>query len=465
MKSKSGNSSLSVNAILFALWQHDESKRFYPKFRDSNLNMPRLNLLIPAYYFESSPAREQFLQKIQETNGLSCLMNAKYAHSGIKADLREISNELLSPTGYNKFLQGTHNDFINEYYKSEQLCTDIPEEIRDHLSKSYEPGSPEDYVIRELQFLYSKKEYGEFFWWLLLKALLQPSANLLLDRMPHNTQYRTIFDWLPSPTKHQFLHSQIAEIEEDHFWNLRQKLIRSARGHLIIAGPSLMDAFNPSAPLNKCVVDSIKEGVNAKQLEKLSIILTDPILFESCESCSQPILDTSWAVTTIEDSLYDLFERNQIELHIYFLPMLQIDHAVITDEFLAMRSTKLWTKEREFKGAFVLYLSDCYIKASSEYRAHKKYLQTIMEYSIEIYPDVDTDTNILGDGSARSRHMQWRKRLRDKNYCISLCISCIINNYLLLFAILGVWEKFYYHALLLILRLKIVKNCLIIETY
>lgn len=234
--------------------------------------------------------------------------------------------------------------------------------------------------------------------------------------MPHNTQYYYIFNLLTHSNRQQFSHSQMAEIEEDRFWKLRQDLIRSARGHLIIAGPSLMDAFNLTAPSNKCIVEAIKEGVNAKQLEKLSVVLTDPILFDPCEGYSQPILDMTWAVTAIQDSLYDLFERNQIELHIYFLPMLQIDHAVITEEFLAMRSTKLWTKSREFKGAFVLYLSDWYTKASSEYRAHKKYLQTIMNNSTEIYPDVDTDVNILGDDSARSRHMQWRKRLRDKNY-------------------------------------------------
>lgn len=153
---------LSIEGIFLALWQHDKLKKFYPNLRESKLNKPRLNLLIPTEYFESSPARKQFLQKLVDTNGLSCLMNAKYEHSGIKTDLREISRELLSPAGYEEFLQSAHDCFINEYCKSKELCADIPEEIKTYPSKLYDAGSSEDFVFRELQYLYSKKSMGNF---------------------------------------------------------------------------------------------------------------------------------------------------------------------------------------------------------------------------------------------------------------------------------------------------------------
>ena len=83
---------------------------------------------------------------------------------------------------------------------------------------------------------------------------------------------------------------------------------------------------------------------------------------------------------------------------------------------MLMRSTKLWTREREYKGAYMLFLGSCYTRNFSEYRAHKEYLLTIMRNSTKIYPDVDTDDGILAEDSPRSQHMQWRKRLRDKNY-------------------------------------------------
>ena len=271
-------------------------------------------------------------------------------------------------------------------------------------------------MVRKLQFLYAEKQYAEFSWCLLLWALFQREVTPLSRIMRADMQYTTIVEILSPAMRDHFLHAQMTEIcEEATFWSLRKNLIRSARGHLIIAGPSLMEAFN-LAEKEKCIVNEIREAVNTKCLERLSIVLTDPIIFDQHEKCGEPIRDTKWAVDTMQESLYDLFEDQQVELHIYFLPLLQIDHAVITEEFMLMRSTKLWTREREYKGAYMLFLGSCYTRNFSEYRAHKEYLLTIMRNSTKIYPDVDTDDGILAEDSPRSQHMQWRKRLRDKNY-------------------------------------------------
>ena len=80
------------------------------------------------------------------------------------------------------------------------------------------------------------------------------------------------------------------------------------------------------------------------------------------------------------------------------MPLLQIDHAVITEEFMAFRSNKLWNRERKYKGAYGLYLANYYIShkvSDSEYLAHKEYLHTIMENSTTIYPAVDVDYSLL----------------------------------------------------------------------
>lgn len=405
---------LSVNDILDALFEHDTSNEFCKEIRHLNINKPRLELLIPMEYFDSIPSGKHYLEKITTNTNLCCILTAKHSHSGVKTDLREIAKDILTPEKYSKYLQSAHDHFVSEYKKSEQLCASIPNAIRQTRLPNYSPGTPEDYIVRELQYLYSKREYAEFFWWLLMKAIFCLTPELLQNVLPNNIQYPEIVKKGDCTTE-IFARSQLTEIDEQDFWPLRKKLISSARGHLIIAGPSLMDAFNKSEQA-KCIIDAIKETVNKGWLKQLSIILTDPILFDNCENCGAPIRDTSWAVSEMQEWLYAFFEDKKVELHIYFLPLLQIDHAIVTEEFIAIRSTKLWTREREYKGAFILFLGDCYVQTSSEYSAHKKYLQAIMENSTKIYPSVDINENILGSGSAASQHMEWRRHLRDKKY-------------------------------------------------
>ena len=84
---------------------------------------------------------------------------------------------------------------------------------------------------------------------------------------------------------------------------------------------------------------------------------------------------------------------------------MQIDHAVITDEFMLFRSNKLWNHERKYKGAFNLYLAEYYTPDSttcSEYLAHKEYLSTIMENCTTIYPSMDTNYSLLSETSAKN---------------------------------------------------------------
>ena len=140
-------------------------------------------------------------------------------------------------------------------------------------------------MVRKLQFLYAEKQYAEFSWCLLLWALFQREVTPLSRIMRADMQYTTIVEILSPAMRDHFLHAQMTEIcEEATFWSLRKNLIRSAKGHLIIAGPSLMEAFN-LAEKEKCIVNEIREAVNTKCLERLSIVLTDPIIFDQHEKC------------------------------------------------------------------------------------------------------------------------------------------------------------------------------------
>lgn len=147
-------------------------------------------------------------------------------------------------------------------------------------------------------------------------------------------------------------------------------------------------------------------------------MLTDPIIFDAHIACGEPIRDISNTIESLQEHFYSIFEQKHIDLHIYFLPLLQIDHAVITDEFMLFRSNKLWNHERKYKGAFNLYLAEYYTPDSttcSEYLAHKEYLSTIMENCTTIYPSMDTNYSLLSETSAKSKHMHWRYYLESNH--------------------------------------------------
>ena len=162
--------------------------------------------------------------------------------------------------------------------------------------------------------------------------------------------------------------------------------------YLVIAGPTLKNAF--TVQQDDQIIDALKAALNNGKVHKVSILITDPIIFDQHINCGEPIREISGTIESIQETFYDIFERKEIDLHIYFLPLLQIDHAVITEEFMAFRSNKLWNRDRKYKGTFTLYLSNWYVLTNhntSEYLAHKEYLYTIMENSTTIYPQIDTD--------------------------------------------------------------------------
>ncbi|MDE5591009.1 MAG: hypothetical protein K2J60_18025, partial [Acetatifactor sp.] len=127
-------------------------------------------------------------------------------------------------------------------------------------------------------------------------------------------------------------------------------------------------------------------------------------------------------IKSLQENIYIEVNREKelgydISLHIYFLPLLQIDHAVLTEEFLAFRTNKLWNYDRLYKGSYMLYAADYYYGTEeSEYKAHKEYLDMIMRNSTVIYPDVDVDDPLPERFSARSYHMEWREFLRNSTY-------------------------------------------------
>lgn len=278
-----------------------------------------------------------------------------------------------------------------------------------------------DYVQKYILFLYGQKQYPSFFYMLFLFSILQGFSFVLADKFP-KTQYREFAEYFDHNNKIFFdlRQSSTVGIEKNVFWDLRRKLVKSAKGHLIIAGVSLREAFRRGD--HNDITNELIAAIKNHQLTCLSILLTDPLIFEDTYECGQPIRDIDEAVKSLQENIYrEIYEEKEngyeISLHIYFLPLLQIDHAVMTEELLAFRTNKLWNYERLYKGNYMFHAADYYYDSEgSEYKAHREYLNMIMRNSTIIYPNVDVDDNPPERYSARSYHMEWREHLRNSTY-------------------------------------------------
>jgi hypothetical protein len=210
----------------------------------------------------------------------------------------------------------------------------------------------------------------------------------------------------------------VAEIPAEKFWGLRLKLIESLQGgELILEGSSLEDAFGGSELVS--IVKCLKSKIQNKEINHLKILISDPVIFSEIEnfdkSTNSPLNRVSLTMDTLLHQFFPLCEEVKCDIDIYFMPLLEIDHAVITDKYMAFRSTKLWTQNGMYKGSFFLYRKteiDC-----SEYGAQMKYLETVMENSTRIDLEIDSYES-PDDGETMRRHKSWRRAVKDAGYTV-----------------------------------------------
>ncbi len=265
-----------------------------------------------------------------------------------------------------------------------------------------------------------------FLMWLTLGALLQDEIEIL-----YNKEEKSINSVEVKNDKiHKYLKEKqlityvsdkssfVADIPELYFWELRRNVIKECNSTLILAGQSLMDAFDFNNSKN--IIQTLQEVIQKELLRNLKIIITDPIIFNTKPNCKVPLLDIDRAVTAIIDEILPGCQQKGCRVDIYFVPLLEIDHAVITDDYMVFRSTKLWTRSRRYKGAFVLYQNIFDNSAIySEYIAHKEYLEIVMKNCTNIDPS--TDIYEHPESSAMELHNNWRKRIASLQYnCVHL---------------------------------------------
>ncbi|HAM69333.1 MAG TPA: hypothetical protein DCP68_06945 [Ruminococcus sp.] len=216
--------------------------------------------------------------------------------------------------------------------------------------------------------------------------------------------------------------AEIPDIESFHL--IRRTLISSYTGEeLILCGPSLCEALGQkegterNADLNDLIANYLNPASDPPQRQrKVTVMLTDPSIFQNAPGFTQPIEDVRTAVRTLI-SQTERFCLGNHSVHIYFLPLLDIDHCVMTDEFMLYRSTKIWTSQKDNKGSFLLFRrSD-----TSEYSAQQKYIQILKENATDIYAKTDlTPSDLTSPDPAKRFHAELRESLVGNPYNIVL---------------------------------------------
>ena len=270
-----------------------------------------------------------------------------------------------------------------------------------------------DLIRKAILYLYGKRQYAEFFWWLSVMAVLQSEIVWLLPHIPQ-TQYAQLqrYQEAKNNVLDGFGQHSLVQLSEHDFFDLRRKIVETAEGRLILAGPSLKNAFDVGN--RHSIMSQLRKAVCSGRLNEITVFLTDPLLFFETR-CYAPVRVIDSTVSVLEDYFYELCERNHVRLHICFMAIPQIDHVVISEEFMLYCSNKLWTDERSLKGSYMLHVADYYSVAKSEYRAHIDYLNLIIAIS-DCDPQIETDFEDWDRQDVRYYHRQWRKHLTALHY-------------------------------------------------
>lgn len=326
-------------------------------------------------------------------NKVSSIMKGDLVKAGMLQDM--VFHFMLQSNRkyvYERFFTAINDE--NKVEFGNTICS-LLEQYNISIFDSYKSMIIENRNIKDLIVLTAQ--------WIVIYAIMQEDINLFADfitndfgkYMPRKKQI------LNEPTclEEYLLHKGIIETEDvpehvieipyPYMFDLRNWMIRSAGECLYISGETLSDAFSYGFAIsNKSIVKTLIEAIRSGRLKMIKVFMVDPSVFRDYDDI-EPLKVIEKTVENIILHLAEVLKNNHAQLEIYFLPFLDIDHAVINDEYMLFRDTKLWTSERNFKGAVQLHKNrgtskDAGTWQRGEYYVHKKYLDVLVKNSVWI---------------------------------------------------------------------------------
>lgn len=201
----------------------------------------------------------------------------------------------------------------------------------------------------------------------------------------------------------------LAHLDEDVFFSIRRTVVENAEGELIIAGPSLTEAIGRGSSNNRSLRGIIEKNIREKKITSIKLLLTDLAMIESyCTESNEAITRVMGSLSVLKNELFHICDKNMCNINVYFIPLHNIDHIVLTDKYMLYRSTKLWTSNGEYKGEFILYQN---AGNQCEYAVQYAYLKKLMELCTKINFDIDSVKN--NQDSYISREIkEWRRNIK-----------------------------------------------------
>ena len=403
-----------------------------------------LNNLKLSIFSNLAPFEKIYNQKNNEKL-LSVFSSAIWDNVDIKDIRDKSSNNLVSSiwqgkdvgkTGIPSFRKNTYQfiinnpqcikdtiDILDTFLKESDLHKDLfITKFTDILQERFDDTYPNDLYAYLGSMLQTNPP--EFLTWLFFTCLLQKDI-IQLQKLYEIKNNHIIDDDIYSFLEEKQIQtyglptsSFVADIPENLFWDLRRLIVSNTGEKLIMSGQSLMEALDNEN--NKNIINELQFLIRNGVLKQIYILLTDPSIFSIKQNCTRPLQDIDRSVTTIIEILLKDCQKYGCHIDLYFIPLLEIDHTVITNDYLLLRSTKLWTVDRKYKGAYCLFQNvQTSGQLQSEYTAQKEYIQVLMRTCTNINPS--TDIYEKTDTPALELHNKWRKKIASLRYtCISL---------------------------------------------
>lgn len=204
----------------------------------------------------------------------------------------------------------------------------------------------------------------------------------------------------------------LAHLDENTFFSIRKNVVESAKGELIIAGSSLTEAIGRGKTNNRSLRGILEDRIKSNRITSIKFLLTDLSMFESdCNESNEAISRVMGSLNALKNDLFHICNECRCDISVYFLPLHNIDHVVLTDKYMLYRSTKLWTSNGEYKGEFILYQNS---GSQSEYSVQKEYLKKLMELCTKINLDIDTVKN-ESDSYITKEIKSWRRSVKQNS--------------------------------------------------
>lgn len=338
-------------------------------------------------------------------NKVSYVMNGDLVKAGMLQDM--VFHFMEKPN--RKYIYALFFTAINDENKVEfgnAIC-DLLEQHDIALFEPYKEKIIENKNIKDLIALVAQ--------WMVIYAIVQDKIKLFDDLVTYDfgkymPRKKQMFNE-PTCLEEYLLHKgiietedvpdQVVEIPYPYLFDLRNWMIRSAGECLYISGETLSDAFSYEfAASNKPIVKTLIEAINSGRLKKIKVFMVDPSVFRDYDDI-EPLEVVEKTVTNIISYLAEVLKHNHAQLDIYFLPFLDIDHAIINDNYMLFRTTKLWTSERNLKGVVQLHKNrlgskDAGASQKGEYSVHKKYLDLLAINSVWIDTTYEHKVDVNG---------------------------------------------------------------------